>query len=109
MNLTVRRTGGGEGSLTLNFTLSHLSSDSSDVSATPPYTSSQRLVFQEGVVELIFPVSSLKFKTLNPKLDATCSYVGDGFPGQKRLRRTKFTDSPVGDNVLTEPVGSHLR
>ena len=49
LDLSVRRTGGGFGNITINYFLKHFTTNDSDVTATAPYTTSQTLYFAEGM------------------------------------------------------------
>lgn len=57
ITITVRRSGGGVGNVTIEYTLEHITTSDDDVSPTAFYTSSQQLVFTEGVVELAFQLT----------------------------------------------------
>ncbi|KAJ1455738.1 hypothetical protein M885DRAFT_440724 [Pelagophyceae sp. CCMP2097] len=57
VRLTVLRTGGGVGAVAVSYSLEHLTTDGSDVSATAFYATSLRLEFAPGVVELSFLVT----------------------------------------------------
>jgi hypothetical protein len=52
IRITVRRTGGGYGHVSVNYTLRHLTTTPSDVTPTAQYTSSQTLHFDPGVVQV---------------------------------------------------------
>lgn len=54
ITLTVRRSGGGVGAVTIGYDLQYINASSADVSPTVFYTSSQQLEFQAGVIELSF-------------------------------------------------------
>jgi hypothetical protein len=55
--ITVRRSGGGLGRVSVRISLEHVSTDDSDVSLRAQYTGANELVFEEGVVSLTFRVS----------------------------------------------------
>ncbi|KAF0699806.1 Aste57867_9647 [Aphanomyces stellatus] len=55
--LTVTRTGGGYGPVSVAYELVHGTTTTSDVSATAFYTSSQRLAFAPGVVSVTFYIT----------------------------------------------------
>ncbi|TYZ62498.1 hypothetical protein PybrP1_008708 [[Pythium] brassicae (nom. inval.)] len=57
ITLTVRRSGGGMGSAALAYDVQYVTASPDDVSPTAFYTSSQWLVFDEGVVELAFQLT----------------------------------------------------
>lgn len=57
ITLTVRRSGGGVGTVAVEYDLEHITTTPDDVSSTAFYTSSQTLVFAEGVVELAFQLT----------------------------------------------------
>lgn len=57
ITVTVRRSGGGVGDVAVEYDLEHVTTTPDDVSPTAFYTSSQKLVFAEGVVELSFQVT----------------------------------------------------
>mmetsp|Transcript_15404 Transcript_15404/g.27087 ORF Transcript_15404/g.27087 Transcript_15404/m.27087 type:complete len:2097 (+) Transcript_15404:54-6344(+) len=57
VKITVRRTGGGNGKISVLYSLRHISTDTSDVTATARYTTSQKLTFLPGVVSLTFRVT----------------------------------------------------
>lgn len=57
ITLTVQRSGGGMGSAAVAYDVQYLTASPSDVSPTAFYTSSQLLVFGEGVVELAFQLT----------------------------------------------------
>lgn len=57
ITLTVRRSGGGLGTASLLYDVQHLTASANDVSPTAFYTSSQLLVFDEGVVKLSFQLT----------------------------------------------------
>jgi hypothetical protein len=48
MRMQVRRTGGGYGNVTINYYIKHFTTNDSDVIATAPYTTVQRLDFDDG-------------------------------------------------------------
>ena len=55
--VTVNRTGGGLGEVSVRYALEHITTSSDDVSPTAFFTSSQKLRFPEGVVSLTFLVT----------------------------------------------------
>ena len=55
--VAVSRSGGGLGRVTVRYGIRHLTSDASDVTPTAPYTASQTLVFEEGIVMLSFIIT----------------------------------------------------
>lgn len=57
ITLTVQRSGGGMGNASVAYDVQYLTASPSDVSPTAFYTSSQLLVFDEGVVELAFKLT----------------------------------------------------
>ena len=57
--VSVRRSGGGFGDVLVNYFIKHFTTEDNDLSATAPYTTSQTLFFDEGVVERSFLVSIL--------------------------------------------------
>ena len=57
LRLSVSRSGGGYGNVTVNYFISHISTNDSDLTATAIYTTSQKLVFDEGVVERSFLIN----------------------------------------------------
>lgn len=57
--VSVRRTGGGVGNISVSYYINHLTTNESDVSATAPYTTSQQLIFSPGIVERTFLVGIL--------------------------------------------------
>jgi hypothetical protein len=57
--VSVRRSGGGFGDVLVNYFIKHFTTEDNDLSATAPYTTSQTLYFDEGVVERSFLVSIL--------------------------------------------------
>ena len=57
VRLSVSRSGGGYGNVTVNYYISHFTTNDSDVSATAIYTTSQKLIFDEGVVERSFLIN----------------------------------------------------
>jgi hypothetical protein len=59
LRLTVVRTGGGAFPVHIRYSLRHVTTSSADVSPTAPYTSSQTLFFDTGVVEMSFLVTVL--------------------------------------------------
>lgn len=48
IRLQVRRTGGGYGHVNINYYIKHFTTNDSDVIATAPYTTVQRLSFEDG-------------------------------------------------------------
>lgn len=52
VRIVVERTGGGYGRVLVNYTLQHLTTTPADLHATAYYTSSQTLIFDEGVVQV---------------------------------------------------------
>jgi hypothetical protein len=54
ITITIRRSGGGYGECAVEYTLSHITTDDSDVTAVAAYTTSQTLVFAPGVISLSF-------------------------------------------------------
>jgi hypothetical protein len=48
IRLSVKRSGGGYGDVQINYFIKHFTTNDSDVSATAPYTTSQRLMFDAG-------------------------------------------------------------
>ena len=54
IRITVERTGGGMGEVSVKYDLEHLTTDDSDVHPTAYYTSVQELVFEESVVKKSF-------------------------------------------------------
>lgn len=59
LRLSVSRTGGGYGKVTITYFLAHYTTDDSDASATAYYTSDQQLNFDEGIVERSFLITIL--------------------------------------------------
>jgi hypothetical protein len=57
IRLSVSRSGGGYGKVSVSYYIKHFSTNDSDVSATALYTTSQTLVFDENVVERSFLIS----------------------------------------------------
>lgn len=57
--VSVVRTGGGVGNISISYFINHLTTNESDVAATAPYTTIQQLVFEPGVVERTFLVGIL--------------------------------------------------
>lgn len=57
ITLTVRRSGGGMGTAALAYDIQYLTASPGDASPTAFYTSSQLLVFGDGVVELAFQLT----------------------------------------------------
>ena len=57
LRVAVERTGGGLGRVTFEYDLIHISTDSSDVTPTANYESSQSLVMEESVVQLSFLIT----------------------------------------------------
>ena len=57
--LAVFRSGGGYGNVSVNYFIKHFTTSDSDLSPTAFYTTSQTLIFDEGVVERIFKVQIL--------------------------------------------------
>ena len=55
--VSVRRSGGGYGNVLVNYFIKHYTTSDNDLTATAPYTTSQTLYFDEGVVERSFLVS----------------------------------------------------
>ena len=51
VRLTIRRTGGGVGAVSVRYAVHHVTTDASDVSATLGKTTATRLFFEEGAVE----------------------------------------------------------
>lgn len=84
ITLTVQRSGGGLGSAAVGYDIQYLTASASDVSPTAFYTSSQLLVFDEGVVELAFqltihddhvvePDETFRVTLRNPEFETTAS------------------------------------
>jgi len=59
IRMQVRRTGGGHGDVTINYYVKHYTTNDSDLVATAPYTTIQRLDFEDGVIERSFLVTIL--------------------------------------------------
>lgn len=57
--VSVRRTGGGVGNISISYFINHLTTNESDIAATAPFTTIQQLVFEPGVVERTFLVGIL--------------------------------------------------
>lgn len=57
LRLSVRRSGGGAFPASVRYSLIHINTTNSDVSATAPYTSSQTLLFDTGIIEMSFLVT----------------------------------------------------
>jgi hypothetical protein len=57
--VSVIRTGGGYGTVSISYYIKHYTTDDNDLTATAPYTTSQTLLFEDGVVERSFLVSIL--------------------------------------------------
>ena len=57
ISVVVQRSGGGVGRVSVEYVLAHQTTDDADVTATAHYTSSQRLIFEEGVTALQFLVT----------------------------------------------------
>ncbi len=57
LRLSVSRSGGGYGNVSVSYFIKHFTTNDSDVSATAIYTTSQTLVFDEGVVERSFLIN----------------------------------------------------
>lgn len=55
--VAVSRSGGGLGRVTVRYDIRHITTTASDVTPTAPYTASQTLVFEEGMVMLSFIIS----------------------------------------------------
>jgi hypothetical protein len=56
VRIVVTRTGGGFGTVSVTYSLRHVSSDASDVAATAHYTTDQTLTFPHGVVQVRTPL-----------------------------------------------------
>jgi hypothetical protein len=48
IRLSVSRSGGGYGNVSVHYYIQHLTTDESDVTSTAPYTTTQTLIFSEG-------------------------------------------------------------
>ena len=48
ISMTVQRSGGGYGTVSINYYIRHITTNDSDVKATAFYTTSQKLVFEAG-------------------------------------------------------------
>jgi hypothetical protein len=48
IRMVVSRSGGGYGSVSINYFIRHITTNDSDVTATAPYTTSQTLLFEDG-------------------------------------------------------------
>jgi hypothetical protein len=59
IRMSVRRSGGGMGNVVINYYVRHFTTNDSDVTGTAPYTTSQQLLFNEGVVERTFLINIL--------------------------------------------------
>ena len=57
IRLSVSRSGGGYGTVSVSYYINHITTNDSDVSATAIYTTSQKLTFEEGVVERSFLIN----------------------------------------------------
>ena len=57
IRLSVKRTGGGFGETSIQYDILHLETNASDVHPTAQYTSSQELVFEQGVIEKTFLIT----------------------------------------------------
>lgn len=53
IRMQVRRTGGGYGNVSINYYIKHFTTNDSDVIATAPYTTKQRLSFEDGELLLL--------------------------------------------------------
>lgn len=56
IRLVVRRSGGGYGSVSINYYIKHFTTNDSDVSAAAFYTTSQKLTFSPGVIRKSFQI-----------------------------------------------------
>jgi hypothetical protein len=56
IDMLVRRTGGGYGDVSINYYINHFTTNDSDVISTAAYTTSQTLMFDEGVIERSFKI-----------------------------------------------------
>lgn len=72
MRIVVTRTGGGFGSVSVTYSLRHVSSDASDVAATAHYTTDQTLTFPHGVVQVRTPFSSWRRFVTERSVDHSC-------------------------------------
>lgn len=57
--VSVVRSGGGYGNVLVNYFIKHYTTSDNDVAATAPYTTSQTLLFEEGIVERSFLIRIL--------------------------------------------------
>jgi hypothetical protein len=57
MRMSVQRTGGGYGNVSISYYIQHYTTNDSDVIATARYTTNQVLQFNEGIVELSFLIT----------------------------------------------------
>jgi hypothetical protein len=57
--VSVIRTGGGYGTVSISYFIKHYTTDDNDLTATAPYTTSQTLLFEDGIVERSFLVAIL--------------------------------------------------
>ncbi len=55
--VAVFRSGGGLGRVTVRYDITHLTTDASDVTPVAPFTASQTLIFEEGIIMLSFIVT----------------------------------------------------
>eukprot|EP01035_Chromulina_nebulosa_P017018 gene17018-22524_t len=60
LRLSVKRSGGGYGEVSVYYNIKHITTNDSDVTATAPYTTLQKLVFESGVVEKTFIINILQ-------------------------------------------------
>lgn len=54
IRMQVRRTGGGYGHVNINYYIKHFTTNDSDVIATAPYTTVQRLSFEDGMCSALY-------------------------------------------------------
>jgi hypothetical protein len=54
LRLTVERSGGGYGNVSVGYSLHHISTSDNDVVATAPYTTVQTLTFEHGNIFLSY-------------------------------------------------------
>lgn len=59
IQMKVRRTGGGHGEVKVNYFVKHFTTNNSDLIATAHYTTSQELIFEDGMIELSFSITIL--------------------------------------------------
>lgn len=91
--VTIQRSGGGLGRVSVRIQLEHETTDDSDVSLTAQYTTSRELVFEEGVVSLTFRITIHDDRLIEPIGEAGRANYSNQIPLQTVFLDTETNQS----------------